>query len=75
MKYLDCSIICLASYNGRILLPEHIQTFEEAIDYAKSQLKEIPLGEMEYITDSDMLDEKNCRLYVEDTMENACGLN
>lgn len=62
MKYLDCTIICLASYNGRILLPEGICTLDEAFSYAKSRLREIPLGELEYITDSDTLDEENCNL-------------
>lgn len=33
---------------------------EEAVDYAKDHLDEIPCGELEYISDSDELDEENC---------------
>lgn len=39
-------------YNGMAL--------EEAVDYAKDHLDEIPCGELEYISDSDELDEENC---------------
>ena len=35
-------------------------TIEEAIKYAKEHLNEIPCGELEYISDSDELDEENC---------------
>ena len=34
-------------------------TIEEAIKYAKEHLNEIPCGELEYISDSDELDEEN----------------
>lgn len=64
MKYLDCTIICLASYNGRLPLPKEISTLDEAIVYAKERLNEIPMGEMEYIPDSDQLDEENCFIKV-----------
>ena len=36
------------------------KTIEEAIKYAKEHLNEIPCGELEYISDSDELDEENC---------------
>lgn len=64
MKYLDCTIICLASYNGRLPLPKEISTLDEAIVYAKERLNEISMGEMEYILDSDQLDEENCFIKV-----------
>lgn len=35
-------------------------SFEEAIEYAKEHINEIPCGELEYISDSDVLDEENC---------------
>lgn len=60
MKYLDCTLICSACYHGRLPLPDGVQTQEEAVEYAKGRLNEIPLGEMQYITDSDTLDEENC---------------
>ena len=44
------------------MLPEHIKTFPEAIAYAKEHLDEIPLGALEYISDSDVLDEDGCEL-------------
>lgn len=33
-------------------------SLEEAIKYAKTNIDKIPLGEMEYISDSDILDEE-----------------
>lgn len=62
MRRLDCSIMCSAYYNSSILLPDEIDTWEKAIKYAKDHLNEIPLTEMEYISDSDILDEENCVL-------------
>lgn len=61
-RWLHCSIICNASYDGKLLLPEHIKTLPEAVAYAKEHLDEIPLGTLEYIRDSDVLDEDNCEL-------------
>lgn len=61
-RWLYCSIICNASYDGKLLLPERIKTFSEAVAYAKEHLDEIPLGTLEYISDSDVLDEDNCEL-------------
>ena len=61
-RWLYCSIICNATYDGKLLLPEHIKTFPEAVAYAKDHLGEIPSGTLEYISDSDVLDEENCEL-------------
>lgn len=61
-RWLYCSIICNAYYDGKLLLPEHIKTFPEAVAYAKEHLDEIPVGTLEYISDSDVLDEDNCEL-------------
>ena len=33
---------------------------EEAIQYAKDHIDEINIGELEYISDSDELDEEDC---------------
>lgn len=65
MKYLDGTVICLASYHGRLPLPEDVHTLAEGVAYAKKHLDEIPLGELEYIMDSDGLDEENCCLVEE----------
>ena len=50
---------CMAVYTGCIDVPAHM-TIEEAVKYAKEHINEIPCGELEYISDSDVLDEENC---------------
>lgn len=59
MKRLNVTIQCMAVYNSSIEVPEEM-TLEEAIEYAKNHLNEIPLEELEYVDDSDILDEENC---------------
>ena len=59
MKRLNVTVQCVAVYNSSIEVPEEM-TFGEAIEYAKNHLDEIPLGELEYVSDSDTLDEENC---------------
>lgn len=59
MKRLNVAVTCMAVYNSSIEVPKEM-TLEEAIEYAKEHINEIPLGEMEYISDSDELDEENC---------------
>ena len=59
MKRLNVTVSCIAVYNSSIEVPDEM-TLEEAIEYAKLHINEIPLGEMEYISDSDELDEDNC---------------
>lgn len=59
MKTLNVTIQCMAVYNSSIEVPEEM-TLEEAIEYAKNHLNEIPLEELEYVADSDILDEDNC---------------
>ena len=49
----------MAVYNSAIMVPDEL-TFEEAIQYAKDHINEINIGELEYISDSDELDEENC---------------
>ena len=66
---LSCSILCNAYYHGELLLPEAIKTFPEALEYAKDHLDEIPLGEMNYIENSDVLDQENCELVAADSEE------
>lgn len=59
MKRLNVTVQCMAVYNSCIEVPDDM-TIEEAIKYAKEHLNEIPCGELEYISDSDELDEENC---------------
>ncbi len=59
MKRLEVTVECKAIYNSSILVPDDYSV-EEAIKYAKDNLNNIPLGVLEYIPDSDLLDEENC---------------
>lgn len=60
-KYLDVCVSCMAYYGSKIELPKNFDgTLEEAIAYAKENLSDISLGTLEYIHDSDQLDEENC---------------
>ena len=59
MKKLNVTVQCMAVYNSSIEVPDYM-TLEEAIEYAKGHLDEIPCGELEYVSDSDELDEENC---------------
>ena len=59
MKRLNVTCTCMAVYNSAIMVPDEL-TLEEAIQYAKDHIDEINIGELEYISDSDELDEENC---------------
>lgn len=59
MKRLNLTIQCMAIYNSGIDVPDEM-SIDEAIEYAKQHLKEVPLGVLEYVADSDVLDEENC---------------
>lgn len=58
-KTLNVSILCQAYYNSSIEVPDNLSR-KEALDYAREHLEDIPLGDLEYVTDSDQLDEENC---------------
>ena len=60
MKKLNVTIICQASFNSSIQVPNNY-TLKEAKEYAKAHISEIPImSELEYISNSDILDEENC---------------
>lgn len=59
MKRLNVTVQCMAVYCSGIDVPDEL-SLEEAIAYAKEHINEIPCGELEYISDSDILDEDNC---------------
>ena len=59
MKTLNVKVWCTCSYKGYIEVPDEM-TLEEAIDYAKEHLDDIPLGRLIYVPDSDELDEEMC---------------
>jgi len=58
VKRLNVTVQCMAVYNSSIEVPDGM-ALEEAVDYAKDHLDEIPCGELEF-SDSDELDEENC---------------
>lgn len=58
-KTLNVTVACTAVYNSSIEVPADF-SLEEAINYANEHIDKIPLGPLEYITDSDILDEENC---------------
>jgi hypothetical protein len=59
MKRLNVTVTCMAVYCSGIDVPDEM-TLEEAIGYAKKHIDEIPIGELEWISDSDEIDEENC---------------
>lgn len=59
MKRLNVTVTCMAVYCSGIDVPNEM-TLEEAIEYAKKHIDEIPIGELEWISDSDEIDEENC---------------
>lgn len=71
MRKLNVTVQCMAVYNSSIMVPREL-TFEEAIKYAKEHIDEINLGELEYISDSDVLDEENCDFDEEEDIDSDC---
>ena len=59
MRKLNVTVQCSAVYNSSIMVPGDL-TIEEALQYAKDHIDEISLGELDYISDSNELDEENC---------------
>lgn len=60
MKRLAVTVNCMAVYNSFIDVPGNMN-IDEAIKYAKEHLSNIPIiNGLEYVSDSDELDEENC---------------
>ncbi len=59
MKALEVSVTCMATYNSTIMVPKNL-SLEEAIQYAKDHVNVIPVTELNYVSDSDQIDEENC---------------
>lgn len=60
MKKLNVTIEFSMVGVSSIMVPDNL-TLEEAIEYAKEHIAEIPTPhEAEYICDSDIIDEENC---------------
>lgn len=58
-RTLKVSVLCQAYYNSSIEVPDEL-SLKEALSYAKNHLSDIPLGDLEYVEDSEQLDEENC---------------
>ena len=59
MKRLNVTVMCKAVYSSGIEVPDDM-TLEEAIEYAKQHIQDIPVGELDWIENSDEIDEDNC---------------
>lgn len=61
-KKLELTMTCLCVYQSSIEVPAEL-SLEDAINYAKEHINEIPVGNIDgsnYISDSDRIDEENC---------------
>lgn len=60
-KTFDVICTCMAWYSSSLQVPADY-TYEQAVEYAKKHLDEIPIvSSLEYISGSDELDESNCK--------------
>ena len=60
MKKLNVTMITKSVGNSSILVPDYL-TLDEAIEYAKEHIRQIPtLRSSEHIDESEVLDEENC---------------
>lgn len=58
-RKLSITATCRCYYNSTIEVPADL-SLEDAIEYADKHLSEIPLGELDYVSNSDVLDKENC---------------
>lgn len=58
-KTFNVGLVVKCYTNSSIQVPIDF-TFEQAIEYAKSHIKDIPLGQLDYIDGSDVIDEDAC---------------
>lgn len=58
-KQVNIAVTCMVTYNTIIEVPEDY-SLEEAVNYAKEHINEINGGELNWISDSDEIDDENC---------------
>jgi len=58
-KTLNVSCSCMATYNSSIEVPADM-SLEDAIEYAKEHIDRISVAELEYVNDSDSINEESC---------------
>ena len=60
MKTFNLTVLCQAYYTSSIEVPDDF-TREQALEYARKHLDLCPIDSpLEYISDSDELDDENC---------------
>lgn len=57
-KILHCRIYAEVYYDSEIEVDDNL-SLEEAVDYAKKHINEIPISTLEYIPDSDTIDDED----------------
>lgn len=69
-KTLNVTCNCMATYNSSIEVPADM-SLEDAIEYAKEHIDEIDIDTpLEYVGDSDSIDEDNCEFSESDCNDN-----
>ena len=69
-KTLNVTCSCMATYNSSIEVPADM-SLEDAIEYAKEHIDEIDIDTpLEYVGDSDSIDEDNCEFSKSDCNDN-----
>lgn len=58
-KTLNVTCSCMATYNSSIEVPADM-SLEDAIEYAKEHIDRISVAELEYVNDSDSINEESC---------------
>ena len=58
-KTLNVTCSCMATYNSSIEVPADM-SLEDAIEYAKEHIDRINVAELEYVNDSDSINEESC---------------
>ncbi len=61
VKHLKLSVLCSATYNSSIDVPADM-SLKEAVIYAQEHSDDIPLTELTYLPDSDIVEEEYCSL-------------
>lgn len=59
MKKLNVKVWCTCGYDSSIEVPDNM-ILNEAIEYAKDHLGDIPMHNLTYIPESDELNEEMC---------------
>lgn len=55
-KILDVVVQCLATYHSKVKVQPDM-SLEEAVKHAKKNINKIPVGELSWVSDSDIIDE------------------